>query len=71
MKVSELMQLTFNMVAAVAEANGRAMVKAEKEKALLESAKELLGRGFSIEDAAKITTLELEKVQARAALNGD
>jgi hypothetical protein len=30
------------------------MVKAEKEKAPLESAKNLLGRGLSIEEAAKI-----------------
>ncbi|MDR1577302.1 MAG: hypothetical protein LBT86_03580 [Deltaproteobacteria bacterium] len=63
MKLDELMQPLFKMVAAEAEAKGRA----EKEKALLESAKNILGRGFSIEDAAKITTLEIDKVQALVA----
>ncbi|MDR1578562.1 MAG: hypothetical protein LBT86_10135 [Deltaproteobacteria bacterium] len=57
------MQPLFKM----AEAKGVAKGRAEKEKALLESAKDLLGRGFSVEDAAKITTLEIEKVQALVA----
>jgi RNA polymerase-interacting CarD/CdnL/TRCF family regulator len=51
---AELMRSLFNMVAAEE--------RAEKEKAWLESAKDLLGRSFSIEEAAKITALELEKV---------
>jgi predicted transposase YdaD len=48
-------------------AKGKAEGRAEKEKALLGIAKDLLGRGFSVEDAAKITTLEIDKVQALVA----
>jgi hypothetical protein len=79
MKLDELMQPLFKMVAAEGEARGeargeakgvakgKAEERAENEKALLGIAKDLLGRGFSIEDAAKITTLELDKVQALVA----
>ncbi|MDR1577075.1 MAG: hypothetical protein LBT86_02430, partial [Deltaproteobacteria bacterium] len=67
MKFAELMQPFYNLVEAQGVTKGRAQERAEKEKALLESAKDLLGRGFSVEDAAKITTLEIEKVQALVA----
>ncbi|MDR1578563.1 MAG: hypothetical protein LBT86_10140 [Deltaproteobacteria bacterium] len=67
MKFDEIMQPLFKMAEAKGVAKGRAEERAEKEKALLGIAKDLLGRGFSVKDAAKITTLELDKVQALVA----